>query len=298
MKKFLKKILHPLEYGLFLIIIKTAPLLGIDRSSAFFGRFLRLAGPFFPFVRLARKNIKTILGEKVDCEKIIDEALDNFGRYIGEFPYVGIPLSKDVESRIEIEGEENIEKFRKENKPFLMVTGHFANWEIMIGILPKLYPKWALVYRKANNPYVDSAVKRMRESSLVRLIPKGAGGARDLLRYFQSGYSVVMLVDQKMNEGISVPFLGMKARSPSAPAKAALKFDYPIVPCFPIRKKGAYFKFKICEALKIFTRENERDKIYNLTKSINKALESQIIEDPGQWFWFHDKWSLRKKDET
>ena len=46
-----------------------------------------------------------------------------------------------------------------------------------------------------------------------------------------------MLIDQKMNDGVSVNFFGHQAMTPTAIAKFALKFKCPIVPALCIREK-------------------------------------------------------------
>ena len=59
----------------------------------------------------------------------------------------------------------------------------------------------------------------------VDLIRKGNHGAKQCLKILNSkGGHIGMLIDQKMNDGISTKFFGETVKSPSAIAKFALKF--------------------------------------------------------------------------
>jgi KDO2-lipid IV(A) lauroyltransferase len=48
-----------------------------------------------------------------------------------------------------------------------------------------------------------------------------------------------MLVDQKMNDGIAVPFFGRDAMTAPALARLAFRFDATVVPVRILRLKGA-----------------------------------------------------------
>ena len=148
--------------------------------------------------------LKAVFGDMCDVEKIIDQTWDNFGRFIGESAYVNKMSEAELEHRAEIIGIENIKKLGEQ--PFLLFSGHFANWDIGLNLLHKSYPKFAVIYRKANNPYVNKLVNESRASDKLRLIPKGPDGSRALVRAIKESESIVMLVDQKMNDGIEVPF--------------------------------------------------------------------------------------------
>jgi KDO2-lipid IV(A) lauroyltransferase len=99
-----------------------------------------------------------------------------------------------------------------------------------------------------------------------------------------------MLVDQKMNDGIPVPFFGRKAMTSQGIAKLALQFNYPIVPCQIIRKKGCYFKQIIYPPLSINKTGDDEKDCYNIMLEINQIFEKWIIQNPSQWFWFHNRW--------
>jgi hypothetical protein len=81
-----------------------------------------------------------------------------------------------------------------------------------------------------------SCARRLRARQAV---PKGAAGGRTLLRHFPSGGQIAMLVDQKQNDGIPVPFFGAPAMTaPGAGApRPTLRLPHPADPArAPLRR--------------------------------------------------------------
>ncbi|CAN0603752.1 unnamed protein product [Ectocarpus sp. 12 AP-2014] len=174
----------------------------------------------------------------------------------------------------------------------MLFLGHQANWDIVIRKVNAMYPKFGIVYRKANNPLVDKEIFSERNDGAdVIMIAKGIAGAKSLVRAIKSKMSIAMLVDQKMNDGIEVPFFGKPAMTAPAIARLALQYNYPIVPCQLIRKgRSSNFELRLHKPLKIEKTGNMQKDCFNIMKTINLTLEQWIRQHPGQWFWFHNRW--------
>ena len=290
MKKFFKNLRYFLEYFLIRTVLSVLKICGINKSVSICRYLARKIGPLLPVSKIAHQNIKDILGSTVDSAAIVDQVWDNFGSFIGEFPYVSNMSEDELLERVKIEGVEHIVKFQELHKPFVLFTGHFANWDFALKILNRLYPKFAIIYRKANNPYVNQLINDARIGDNIKLIAKGARGARDLIAAIKSQYAIGMLVDQKMNDGIEVPFLGQPAMTANAIAKIALDFDYPIVPLQIIRTNNSHFKVIIHPPLEVQNTKNHKVDHYSIMLKINTILGDWVKEYPGQWFWFHNRW--------
>ncbi|HJD55411.1 MAG TPA: lipid A biosynthesis lauroyl acyltransferase [Rickettsia endosymbiont of Pyrocoelia pectoralis] len=288
MRKFLKKIKYLTEYFIVITFLKIIGLFGIDRAAEICSFIARKIGILLAVNEIARRNIKAIFGDMFDIEKTIEKTWDNFGRFIGEFAYVNTMDELELERRIEIIGMDNIEKLN--GQPFLLFTGHFANWDVALKLIHKFYPKFNIIYRKANNPYVNRLINESRASDKLSLIPKGPDGSRALIKAIKKRESIAMLVDQKMNDGIEVPFLGRPAMTANAIAKIALQYGYPIVPCQIIRKKGSYFRAIVHPALSFKQTGNNKIDSYNIMVNINQHLGEWVKQNPSQWFWFHNRW--------
>ncbi len=109
----------------------------------------------------------------------------------------------------------------------------------------------------------------------------------DLLR--KKAY-LAMLVDQKMNDGVEVPFFGIPAMTPAAAAQLHLRHGIPIVPASIERYPGPTFVMKVGEPL-AYTATGDRDyDLKAIMTKVNQFLEARIRERPQEWMWLHRRW--------
>ncbi|MDC0864875.1 lipid A biosynthesis lauroyl acyltransferase [Rickettsiaceae bacterium] len=291
MKK--KSLRHVFEYIIFLLLTNFLKLFSVDRSASICSFISRKIGPYLGVSDIARRNLKKIYGKEIDIDKTIDKLWDNYGRYIGEFPFINSMNEEELKERVIITGLNHIQNFQKREQPFMLFLGHQANWDFMIRRINDLYPKFGIVYRKANNPYVDQRIlsERRANDPDITMIAKGPSGVKDLVRSIKSKSSVAMLVDQKMNDGIDVPFFGKPAMTAPAIARLSLQYDYPIVPLQLIRLGStSYFEMKVHPPIQYKKTGDKKKDCYNIMLIINRKLEDWIREKPAQWFWFHNRW--------
>ena len=267
-------------------------ILDVDKASALGGWLGRTVGPYLGVSKIARNNIKNTfpnLSEK-NLQKVILEMWDNLGRTAAEHCHLDKfkPYIKD--SRVEVSGIQNLEKIRKDGAPALFFSAHLANWEVTSLGASELGINVHLVYRRANNPFFDKLVMKTRDNVNKKLFPKGPEGARAIIKKIKNGESVAMLVDQKMNDGIAVPFFGRDAMTAPAIAELSMRYKCPIIPVRVERTTGAYFKITVYPPLNnsIQTDKNIDSKV--IMTEINEMLESWIEEKPAQWLWIHKRW--------
>jgi KDO2-lipid IV(A) lauroyltransferase len=133
-------------------------------------------------------------------------------------------------------------------------------------------------------------MRRRAMGNAVPMFAKGAAGARAAMGHLREGGVLAMLVDQKMNDGIAVPFFGHTAMTPAAAAAFALRFRCPILPALAERLGPARFRV-ICEApLPLPDTGDRQADIATLTTSLNACLERWIRARPEQWLWLHRRW--------
>lgn len=99
-----------------------------------------------------------------------------------------------------------------------------------------------------------------------------------------------MLVDQKMTDGIAVPFFGRDAMTAPALAQFALKYDAPIIPVRSERLEGARFRITFYPELKTPKTGDRHADILAIMTNVNASMESWIRERPEQWLWLHRRW--------
>ena len=290
--KVVTQVLYVLEYALFWSVMTLFRALGLRRASDLGGWLARNIGPKIPVTRRARRNMARALPElsEEQREKAIVDMWDNLGRYFAEYAHLDKFWAIKPGARIEIAGMENAEAAIAKGKGGLFVSGHCGNWELMPRCIADVGLKGTLVYRPPNNPYVDAWIAKQRRIGLPTLAAKGGDGARAIIRTLKEGSFLAMLVDQKMNDGISVPFFGREAMTPTGAPQLSLRHGSPIVPAWCERLPGQRFRATIYPELQP-PNTGDRDKdTYQLALMLNQFLEARIRENPANWLWLHSRW--------
>ncbi len=286
------RVIYALEYVLFLGIMGLFSALGLRRASDLGGWLARTLGPRIPVTRRARRNLAAALPAMSEQERetCIRDMWDNLGRTFAEYAYLGHFSANGDDPRIIIVGRENAKAAIAKGRGGLFVSGHCGNWELMPPCIRDLGLKGTLVYRPPNNPHVDEWIARQRRLGLPTLAAKGGDGARAIIRTLKEGGFLAMLVDQKMNNGISVPFFGREAMTPTGAPSLALRHDAPIVPAWCERLPGQRFRVTIYPEI---PRPNTGDKdkdVFEYALALNRFLEARIRENPMNWLWLHNRW--------
>ena len=285
--------LEALAYDVVGLILKLFPFSGI---SAFGGWLLRLIGPMTRKHHIAKTGLQIAFPDKSEAEiaQLLKQQWDNTGRTFAEFP-ITHRIKAFEDGRVTVIGLDTF----KANAPAIIVTGHFANWEIMATVLTQSGLPVRITYRKINNPYIDARVRKQRERYGTKfLVHKSTHkGGRELLEALKSGESIALLNDQKFNTGLSVPFFGQDAMTAQGATRLALKTGRPLLP-MAVTREGANFTVTFYEPIKLNDTGNREADVLSGVMQITQFTEDRIRETPAQWFWVHRRWpkSLYKKD--
>lgn len=268
-------------------------LMGVGFASATGGLLGRLV--FYrtrPTAR-ARANLIAAYPEKsaYEIEAILREMWDNLGRVVAEYAHLDKLSLSGTDPRIEIANIAIADRVLAEGKGILFVSGHFGNWEVMPLAAYQHGVEGGEVYRPVNNPYVDRwIVEQRRKNGPKDQITKGAQGTKRIFTLLRAGKAIFMLVDQKTNEGLPVPFFGRTAMTTPAPAALALKLGAIVLPVSNERLKGARFRMTVHEPIALApTGDHDRD-VVALTACINAVIERCVRYRPSQWLWIHRRW--------
>jgi len=274
--------------ALFFAAMRALPL---DLASAVGGALGRHIGPWLAVSRRARNNLRAALPELGDAEgeAVLHGMWDNLGRVAAEYPHLGDIRVFEPGGRVETRGLEHLDAATASGRPAIMFGGHLGNWEIAALAAGQYGIDVAQVYRAANNPLVDRMVARFRGTG-SEFIPKGAVASRRALAALRRGAHLTLLVDQKLNDGIAVPFFGRPAMTAPALAMLALHFDCVVLPVRVERLRGARFRLTIHPPLPLPQSGNRAADVAALMTAVNRTLEAWIRERPEQWFWVHNRW--------
>ncbi|MFN3827184.1 MAG: lysophospholipid acyltransferase family protein [Micavibrio sp.] len=280
----MKQIRYFIEAFALILFYGLCDLLPASTASDLGGAIGRKIGPRLAASRKARKNMKESFPLFPDQEIEDQTAMmwDNLGRLIAEYPH----LRTLAKRHTTIEGLEIIKAAQESGRPFIVFGAHLGNWEVMApSLLEHAGIKLGLVYRAPNNPVSDRLLDYARSlHGAIETIPKSRTGTRRLVQTLKEGHSIGILIDQKYNEGIAVPFFGRPAMTSPAFVQLAQKYDATLIPFYCIRESGNRFKLAFEEPLD--TRGSEIEVI----ERAHARLESWISTYPGQWMWLHRRW--------
>ena len=145
----------------------------------------------------------------------------------------------------------------------------------------------ATIYRPLNNYFLNPFMEFLRRKYVCKnQIKKGVSGVREAIEYLKKGYSIALMIDQRVSEGEKINFFGKSALTTTLPAQLALKFDLPIIPVFIERDQNDNFKIKFYQEI---NPKSFNDKS-TLTDKLNKVIEEMIICRPEGWIWTHNRW--------
>lgn len=291
-RKIVRWFVHPPEAIGAYLLYATLRVLPLDASSAFGGWLMRQLGPHLKGDGIARRNLRNTWPEMGDSE--IDDIMrgvwDNLGRLLGEWPHLNSWYRTGFNDRVEIVGREYLDRVRAVGGPAIVVTAHYGNWELAGAICKGLGIPLKVIFRPAQNVWVNRLIKFARRHFTGGILPKGKDAAVGALKHLREGKVLGVLFDQKLNEGIALPFLGRDAMTSPVAAKLALRFRCPVLPARVERIEGTRYRLTFYPPMELpDTGDRNRD-LESLMLKMNRMLEDWIRERPEQWFWVHKRW--------
>lgn len=288
----LKTIRHIIEIVLGMAFITIAQILGLERSSRFFGALFSKIGPLFPKNKIAINNKIAAFPEASDTEiKVLNiEMWRNLGMFFGEFSNLD-KIRAEADKRVNIIGWDDAQKVLDKGNGLILFSAHMGNWEILAMSTTMFDSNVLGVYRRANNPFYEKWITKKRgNASLTNLVPKGAEGAKKIIQTLKNGNTVCVLNDQKMNDGAELQFFNRPAMTATAIAKIARKFNVPMVLGSIQRRENCHFDVVFHPAFYPETSDNTQQDILNTAQKMNDMMEDAIRQQPAHWLWLHNRW--------
>lgn len=289
---FVRWILYPLQailIGSVYFIVRALPLSWAAGTGSFLFRHIM---PHMRVSRVARQNVGRVFPElsAPEVEALLIRIWDNLGRGAGEFAHLDRFTANEPGARVELVGLEHLIAMRDGDKAGIIFAAHLGNWELGARMIGEHCKKLGQIYRGADNPYIDRLFRNARSSMDATLVPKGREGAATMLRLMRNGLSFGVMMDQKLNEGVAIPFFGHDAMTATAPIDLALRTGGPIISARCVRLPDSHFRIEIFPPLELERTGDRKADVKEALVQINGILEDWIRENPEQWFWLHRRW--------
>lgn len=261
------------------------------------GIFLGLTARIFLLKRrnLVLTNLKLSFPEKnkQEIKQIARQVWINVGLTAVEFIKLEQLNKNNLVQYVEIEGEEYLQESLKSGKGVIILSAHFANWEMLGAALAlKGYPLGAIA-RPLKNLFVDRLVNSIRQSSGVKIFISQKA-TRESLSWLKMNHLLFILIDQRITQGkVKVDFFGRSAATSSIIALLAKRTAAAVVPVYGLRTTSGKLKIIIAPALELKKSENIHQEILLNTDYFTKIIEDWIRKNPGLWFWLHTRWERK-----
>ena len=108
-----------------------------------------------------------------------------------------------------------------------------------------------------------------------------------MIETLQQGKFISILCDQKLREGIEVPFFGKPAMTASGMFNLAIKKDVPVIMVRSVRLPNMCYSITVLPPIPVPETGSLQEKIYAMTLHMNHIYESWIRTNPEQWLWIH-----------
>ena len=158
---------------------------------------------------------------------------------------------------------------------------------------PKMYPPGRII-NKTIISLLESKVGYSPSGGLLALRKEISSYYHEKLNIIinkvKNGYSIALMVDQRVGEGSRIPFFNLPALTTTVPAQLALKYNCKLVPISLERKGDINFEMTVHEPYEIQKTGNVDADTNNITLKINQIIEKMIIKNPTQWLWSHNRW--------
>jgi len=201
---------------------------------------------------------------------------------------------EEMEKRFQITNLDLILDYAKKGKSVILVASHYASYEWLLTINPKIGFQGVAVYKKLANPYFDKLVRKIRSKFKTELIetkkaiPLMAQNQRDGIL---SLYGLASDQSPKLDRIFhSSNFMGIEVPVHTGAEMLAKKYDLSVVFAKVKKVKRGYY-----EATFISLADTPKDfEDFKITEMYLQEVEKQILEAPEYYLWTHKRWKHKK----
>ncbi len=187
----------------------------------------------------------------------------------------------DLKKIITFENEKYIQKLEK---PFIIITAHYGNIDLLGLVLAKFFTKLTQVQQKINNPLLFKYLEQQRANYGMNMVEKH-GAVKKLFFALKKKEPISLIIDQNTNPKYStkVDFLGKEAYQTLTSSQLSKKFNIPLLPVF-ITQDGD--NYKVIFKKPIYPEDKTLEELNQLQADI---MSKMIFKYPQEWFWCHKR---------
>ncbi|HEY9168087.1 MAG TPA: lipid A biosynthesis acyltransferase [Lutibacter sp.] len=242
-------------------------------------------------------NLKLAFPEKSDKEiteiskKFYRHFVDIFIEMIKSFTISKEELNKRyVYNNIDL-----LNELHKDGKSVILVFGHYANWEWIIGLTQFIEYKGYAAFTKINNKYFNRKILNSRQRFGVQLKPTSKI-IQEIDRNHKKNIQAIygLLSDQSPQLSKTFywnAFLGVKVPIHTGAEMLAKKYDLNIAFVNIEKVKRGFYE----STFSLITNDAPKHPDFELTNFYLEKTENQIRTRPEYYFWTHKRFKHKEK---
>ncbi|KAF2333998.1 MAG: lysophospholipid acyltransferase family protein [Flavobacterium nitrogenifigens] len=200
---------------------------------------------------------------------------------------------EEMERRFHVTNIDLVLDYAKRGKSVILVASHYASYEWLLTINPKLGFQGVAVYKRLANPYFDRLIRKIRSKYNTEMIetrkaiPTMAKNQREGIL---SLYGLASDQSPKMERIFhSMKFMGVEVPVHTGAETLAKKYDLAVLFVEVKKVRRGYY-----EATFIPLADNPKEfENFKITEMYLKEVEKQILEAPEFYLWTHKRWKHR-----
>lgn len=246
---------------------------------------------------IMRVNLKMCFATLKDdeIERLIKKNYYNFALFAAEFLLNQNTTKEQILSKISFENEELFNSVLSQNRPIIVQTAHYGNWELFSLAMAARYGAVSIIGRALDSAKMNEILSANRTRFDIELIEKKSA-VKQALKALNNRRLLGILVDQNTakNEGLECEFFSYKIMHTHAASVFASKSGAIIIPAFIERNESKDDSFKIVFYepidMQVLSQNHSKEEALRLaTQAQSDATAAQISKKPDEYFWMHKK---------
>ena len=245
------------------------------------------------------QNLKNSFPEMTDAER--KRIAKRFYHHLCDLIVESIKIftisEKQIKKRFVATNPEVVTPFYEAGKSFVMVGGHYNNWELFaVAVSDHMQHDMIAIYKELKNKFFDRKMKKTRGRYGLRMVPTYKVGETFRAKH-EKPVSIIFGSDQspsKAKNAYWMEFLNQETGVLYGAEKYSREFDMPAVYGGITKLKRGHYQitYKVIEA-------NSAESEYgSITEKHTRLLEEDIRRAPEFWLWTHKRWKRKKPEDA
>ena len=193
------------------------------------------------------------------------------------------------EAMVQHHGIEPLEQRVRAGLSSIVIAGHSGSWDLGgLSMSDKTDLRPVIPVRTPTHAWTAAFIADARARMGMHALPT-SGCREEIQGFLEEGATLFFYLDQRLNDGLQVPFFGQPARTAPSAAALARSTGLPVYLMWQWRLGVGRHRMQYTPLSLHWTQDRDAD-IQRVTAQFTLAIEQQIRQHPHGWLWLHRRW--------